>query len=61
MYNQAVKDGTVTPALSIEQGDNGLPADLTVPVQQIAVELLNGKSDAQAAAAKLDKEYAALK
>ncbi|TCC63183.1 extracellular solute-binding protein [Kribbella pittospori] len=61
LYNQAVKDGTVTPALSIEQGDNGLPADLTVPVQQIAVELLNGKSDAQAAVAKLDKEYAALK
>jgi hypothetical protein len=32
-----------------------------VPVQQIAVEVLNGKSDAQAAVAKLDKEYAALK
>ncbi|MEV6283792.1 extracellular solute-binding protein [Kribbella sp. NPDC051770] len=61
LYNQAVKDGTVTPALSIEQGDNGLPADLTVPTQQLAVELLNGKSDAQGVAAKLDKEYAALK
>jgi ABC-type glycerol-3-phosphate transport system substrate-binding protein len=61
IYNQAVKDGTLTPALSIEQGDNGLPADLTVPVQQIAVELLNGKSDAKAAVTKLNKEYASLK
>ena len=61
LYNQAVQDKTVTPALSIEQGDNGLPADLTVPIQQIAVELLTGKSDAQAAITKLDKEYAAVK
>jgi ABC-type glycerol-3-phosphate transport system substrate-binding protein len=61
IYNQAVKDKTVTPALSIEQGDNGLPADLTVPVQQIAVELLNGKSDAGTAVTKLNKEYASLK
>jgi ABC-type glycerol-3-phosphate transport system substrate-binding protein len=61
LYNQAVKDNTVTPALSIEQGDNGLPADLTVPIQQLAVELLNGKSDAKTVISKLDKEYAALK
>lgn len=61
IYNQAVKDKTVTPALSIEQGDNGLPADLTVPVQQLAVELLTGKSDAKTVIGKLDKEYAALK
>ncbi|GAA0940365.1 extracellular solute-binding protein [Kribbella koreensis] len=61
IYNQAVKDKTVTPALSIEQGDNGLPADLTVPVQQLAVELLTGKSDAHTVITKLDKEYAALK
>jgi multiple sugar transport system substrate-binding protein len=61
IYNKAVKDGTVTPALSIEQGDNGLPADMTVPVQQIAVELLNGKSDAKTAVTKLNKEYASLK
>ncbi len=61
IYNQAVVDHTVTPALSIEQGDNGLPADLTVPIQQLAVELLNGKSDAKTVIAKLDKEYAALK
>jgi multiple sugar transport system substrate-binding protein len=61
IYNQAVTDHTVTPALSIEQGDNGLPADLTVPIQQLAVELLNGKSDAKTVIAKLDREYAALK
>ncbi|MEV6413543.1 extracellular solute-binding protein [Kribbella sp. NPDC051718] len=61
IYNQAVKDKTVTPALSIEQGDNGLPADLTVPVQQLAVELLTGKSDAHTVIGKLDKEYAALR
>lgn len=61
IYNKAVQDKTVTPALSIEQGDNGLPADLTVPTQQLAVELLNGKSDAKAVVTKLDKEYASLK
>jgi multiple sugar transport system substrate-binding protein len=61
LYNQAVKDGTVTPALSIEQGDNGLPADLTVPIQQLAVELLDGKSDATTVTGKLDKEFSALK
>jgi len=61
IYNKAVTDNTVTPALSIEQGDNGLPADLTVPIQQLAVELLNGKSDSKTVIAKLDKEYAALK
>lgn len=61
IYEQAVKDKTLTPALSIEQGDNGLPADMTQPVNQIAVELLTGKSDAAAVTAKLDKEYAALK
>jgi hypothetical protein len=61
LYNKAVQDKTVTPALSIEQGDNGLPADLTVPTQQLAVELLNGKSDAQTVVRKLDKEYASLK
>jgi ABC-type glycerol-3-phosphate transport system substrate-binding protein len=61
LYNEAVQDKTVTPALSIEQGDNGLPADLTVPTQQLAVELLNGKSDAQTVVGKLDKEYASLK
>lgn len=61
IYNKAVQDKTVTPALSIEQGDNGLPADLTVPTQQLAVELLNGKSDAKAVVGKLGKEYAGLK
>ncbi len=61
IYNKAVQDKTVTPALSIEQGDNGLPADLTVPTQQLAVELLNGKSDAQTVVGKLDKEYSSLK
>ncbi|MDX6280903.1 MAG: raffinose/stachyose/melibiose transport system substrate-binding protein [Kribbellaceae bacterium] len=61
IYNQAVKDKTVTPALSIEQGDNGLPADLTVPVQQLAVELLTGKSDPATVIRKLNHEYAALK
>jgi hypothetical protein len=30
-------------------------------VQQIAVEVLNGKSDAKAAVTKLNKEYASLK
>jgi ABC-type glycerol-3-phosphate transport system substrate-binding protein len=61
LYEQAMKDKTLTPALSIEQGDNGLPADMTQPVNQIAVELLTGKSDAAAVTTKLDKEYAALK
>jgi multiple sugar transport system substrate-binding protein len=60
IYEKAVKDGTVTPAFSIEQGDNGLPAELTVPIQQIAVELLDGTSDAATVARKLDEEYAAL-
>jgi multiple sugar transport system substrate-binding protein len=32
-----------------------------VPVQQLAVELLTGKSDAHTVITKLDKEYAALK
>ncbi|WP_328988448.1 extracellular solute-binding protein [Kribbella sp. NBC_01245] len=61
LYEQAVKDDTVTPAFSIEQGDNGLPAAMTKPIEQLAVELLNGTSDAAAVAAKLDKEYADLK
>jgi multiple sugar transport system substrate-binding protein len=61
IYEKAVKDGTVTPAFSIEQGDNGLPAEFTAPIQQIAVELLDGTSDAATVAKKLDDEYAALK
>lgn len=61
LYEKAVADKTATPAFSIEQGDNGLPADLTVPIQQLAVELLTGKSDAKAVTGTLDKEYAALK
>lgn len=60
IYEKAVKDGTVTPAFSIEQGDNGLPAEFTTPIQQIAVELLDGTSDAAAVVKKLDDEYAAL-
>ncbi|TDD39139.1 extracellular solute-binding protein [Nonomuraea terrae] len=60
VYDKAVKDGTVTPAFSIEQGDNGLPAEFTVPIQQIAVELLDGTSDAATVAKKLNDEYAAL-
>ena len=60
IYEKAVKDGTVTPAFSIEQGDNGLPAEFTAPINQIAVELLDGTSDAAAVVKKLNDEYAAL-
>ncbi|MEV0621434.1 extracellular solute-binding protein [Nonomuraea sp. NPDC050404] len=60
IYEKAVKDGTVTPAFTIEQGDNGLPAEVTVPIQQLAVELLDGTSDAATVAKKLNDEYAAV-
>jgi multiple sugar transport system substrate-binding protein len=60
IYEKAVKDGTVTPAFSIEQGDNGLPAEFTAPINQIAVELLDGTSDAATVVKKLNDEYAAL-